>query len=157
MPQQNVPLDEAPEVIIDDFDTAGQTKEGPFHARVNSWEYQGPSEGNKGEGQLRLEADIFERPGSGELKEKLWDSFFLDASSLWKLRNLALGCGLKYDGKVGAKQIAKDCIGRDFFGFAKAKWSDKHQRSFVNITKFGCNYAEVTGEATAEGGEEVPF
>jgi hypothetical protein len=150
MPQN---FDDAPDVVIDDFDTAGVTPKGPAHVQCVSWEYQPPAAGTTNSPQIRGEFNILDRP-SGASGGKVWDGFFMDPNSMWRLRNAALGAGLNYDGATSAKQIAKDLVGRDFYVNIDHRTSKKTGQTFPFFSKFGANYEEITGEG-AEG--SVPF
>jgi hypothetical protein len=101
------------DVVTDSFDAAGRAPEGPAKIQIDDWEYQAPGKEAKYSGILKAQCTILEKPGKPGLEIPVQDSFFLDHQSLWKLRELAIACGVNYgEQKTNWKQVARDCVTR---------------------------------------------
>jgi hypothetical protein len=138
------------------FDAAGRAPEGPAHITVDEWEYLPPGEGKTGLGILRAKCTIIEKPGKPGMEVPVSDSFFLDHQSLWKMRELAIGCGVNYgEQETNWKAVARDCVGRDcWVNIANKKAKDGN--TYARFTAFGSNLQAVMGKDTDKKDESKP-
>lgn len=137
-------MGQLPSVVSDNFESVGKSEVGAVHIRCVGWEYQAPRGEQKGEGQYRGEFDIFERPGQAGLEEKVWDSFFLDHRSLWKLRDLSMGMGINHGkNKVDWKDVAEECIGRTCWAYLDERKGKQDGKMYPDLKKFAPNLAAI--------------
>lgn len=140
-----------PDVKTDSFETAGLAPPGPAKVRLEEWKYQKPGAGG-GSGAYRGTFTIIEKPGQAGLDIQASEAFFIDSSSLWKLRDLAMAMGINHgDTAVNWKEVAMECVSKTCWIFIDHQ-KGKDGKTYARFTDFAPNLAKLqkAGKAATE-------